>query len=151
MWNFDCGSFDNFQSYQSRQINPDQFIFVLTAIPTRTSFNRINPNSSIPTTETGYCVVKLFDEFQSYQSKQINPDFKTSISTLSTLPCFNRINSDRSIPTLPDLQNNATYGKVSIVSIKTVQSRLRKLVETYGGWLTFQSYQSRQINPDASS
>ena len=42
-------AFIEFQSYQFRQINPDQFIFVLTAIPTRTSFNRINPNRSIPT------------------------------------------------------------------------------------------------------
>ena len=63
------------------------------------------------------------DMFQSYQSKQINPDSK--IQEKLGLPA-----------------------KVSIVSIQTDQSRLEKLLkEKYKAEL-FQSYQSKQINPD---
>ena len=115
-------------------------------------FNRINPDRSIPTTETGYCVVKRFDEFQSYQSKQINPDeqkhawetryhSRVSIVSIQTdqsrpsrgsawllppTPSFNRINPNRSIPT-------------------SLAPRMRQQE------IPFQSYQSKQINPDQKS
>ena len=86
-------------------------------------FNRINPNRSIPTNieSWGYDCYYLF---QSYQSRQINPDFWSALrSEAQTMPCFNRINSDRSIPT------------------KGLLNCIKKSVK-------FQSYQSRQINPD---
>ena len=42
--------------------------------------------------------------FQSYQSKQINPDLAITPADISAVPnCFNRINPDRSIPTLTGL------------------------------------------------
>ena len=196
MWDFDCGSFDNFQSYQSRQINPDEGWMKYT--------------------------IFLIREFQSYQSKQIKPDkWNTveflvnwyvsivSIQTDQSRPLavansirhslsFNRINSDRSIPTStnttwqirhrcrfnrinPDRstptghwshQLQRSY-RVSIVSIQTDQYRQVKNrsigrnsnsfnrinpnssipteeMEQFAsaGVPTFQSYQSKQINPD---
>ena len=87
-----------FQSYQSKQINPDENSLVenLNSLcgfnrinPNRSiltqeedwkkdrwyqGFNRINPNRSIPTSIDTINIETLFDKFQSYQSKQINPD-----------------------------------------------------------------------------
>ena len=114
---------NKFQSYQSKQINPDnwyhQLIFEATwrfnrinpnrSIPTMLGlylmdmklkcFNRINPNRSIPTVLDALREKKLGKGFQSYQSKQINPDDH-------------------------DWQIVATCYEVSIVSIQTDQSRL---------------------------
>ena len=63
-------------------------------------FNRINPNRSIPTSLDIH-ESEFEEEFQSYQSKQINPDLGS---------IYTKMNTDI-IP-------------VSIVSIQTDQSRL---------------------------
>jgi len=88
-------------------------------------FNRINPNRSIPTEEDmepdDVSIIKFqsyqskqinpdsqylrrnnglrCNKFQSYQSKQINPDVASHIQEKLGLPGFNRINPNRSIPT----------------------------------------------------
>ena len=63
-----------FQSYQSRQINPD-WVEVTFSAMSRNSFNRINPNRSIPTWSfpNGFATLKW--AFQSYQFRQINTYF----------------------------------------------------------------------------
>ena len=63
-------------------------------------FNRINPNRSIPTTRSRSGKAYWNHSFQSYQSKQINPD-DDIVTTPTFVPGkgFNRINQDRSIPT----------------------------------------------------
>ena len=63
-------------------------------------------------------------KFQSYQSKQINPDDKRA-----------------------DAQLNKDVN-VSIVSIQTDQSRRVPLDQSKAQQEAFQSYQSKQINPD---
>ena len=88
------------------------------------SSDRNNPNRSIPTGFLSHEASHCRNTFQSYQSKQINPDkgrikkyyegsvvsivsIKTDQSRLGSYPTkqaivgirFNRINSDRSIPT----------------------------------------------------
>ena len=64
---------DGFQSYQSKQINPDADEKAENAV--------------------------LKQKFQSYQSKQINPDYAHYIDEYSLMYGFNRINPNRSIPT----------------------------------------------------
>ena len=162
---------EQFQSYQSKQINPDASWIRLNSTDSYSCFNRINPNRSIPTRlrlarhEKHYTVSIVsiqtdqsrpdaygamgatINLSQSYQSRQINPD----------------ANSNRSIP----------WPKgVSIVSIQTNQSRQRngfsgsfhttsfnrinpnKSIPTLTPHdvviqrVEFQSYQSKQINPD---
>ena len=113
-----------FQSYQSRQINPDPLSPVIL-VESVMCFNRINPNRSIPTITT-YDPYALKILFQSYQSKQINPDE------------FGRL-------WLPFSRG------VSIVSIQTDQSRIFCDEQKYREALELQSYQSRQINPDDST
>ena len=88
------------------------------------SFNRINPNSSIPTNDDILVEVPSLTEFQSYQSKQINPDMGTDAPLCSSVQRFNRINPNRSIPTTGHGEKTAQYEHM------------------------FQSYQSKQINPD---
>ena len=88
------------------------------------SFNRINPNRSIPT----------YVRNNNYEWSNL---------------CFNRINPNRSIPTSAVVHSVLTvYGEVSIVSIQTDQSRQRYRDGSKGLFTRFQSYQSKQINPD---
>ena len=96
-WGFDCYYFW-FQSYQSKQINPDLAITPadISAVPN--CFNRINPDRSIPTL-TG---LPLWNGLTTG---------------------FNRINPDRSIPTTVKLRWSLKLPRVSIVSIQTDQSR----------------------------
>ena len=112
--------------------------------------------------------------FQSNKSRQINPNMSRQIQTASVTTRFKHINSDRSIPTKDVPILRLTSRKVSIVSIKTDLSRrfpartwpvlppvsfnrinpnrsiptLRNAVGLRGVKSMFQSYQSRQINPD---
>ena len=117
-----------------------------------TGFNRINPNSSIPTPENPLPVVTTTNWFQSYQSKQINPDFVD----FGEVYCSRRVSivsikTDQSRLQIWCLDD---YGDwcVSIVSIKTDQSRHGAGSVIYGAnYGKFQSYQSRQINPDSNS
>ena len=62
-------------------------------------------------------------QFQSYQSRQINPDRPLVTPTTAELPGFNRINPNRSIPTTHMSTKAEPMTIVSIVSIKTDQSR----------------------------
>ena len=64
-------------------------------------------------------------KFQSYQFRQINPDLGLELTRAEVKLCFNRINSGRSIPTC-DNGNAQLWGaeNVSIVSIQADQSRL---------------------------
>ena len=90
---------EQFQSYQSKQINPDASWIRLNSTDSYSCFNRINPNRSIPTRlrlarhEKHYTVSIVsiqtdqsrpdaygvmgatINLFQSYQSRQINPDY----------------------------------------------------------------------------
>ena len=63
-------------------------------------FNRINPNISIPTAARLNWPCISINAFQSYQSKQFNPDYKDFANQhMKTEKGFNRINPNRSIPT----------------------------------------------------
>ena len=62
-----------FQSYQSKQINPDKMMALTVPLSETCGFNRINPNRSIPIMDIPVGEFKQ-ETFQSYQSKQINPD-----------------------------------------------------------------------------
>ena len=68
---------DVFQSYQSRQINPDD--------------------------NATFAAIIAAAEFQSYQSRQINPDMNQTLMIGTLQSCFNRINPNRSIPTMTAL------------------------------------------------
>ena len=87
-----------FQSYQFRQINPDN--------------------------AAEHSTVKKVFGFQSYQFRQINPDYVIAILHSFFVYCFNRINSGRSIPTIKEEEKEEENGIVSIVSIQADQSRL---------------------------
>ena len=80
-----------------------------------------------PDAEDTIYIVSLIFLFQSYQSRQINPDATPVGVSLTGLPRFNRINLDRSVPNLAD-EN----------WLDVAMSR-------------FQSYQSKQINPDKNN
>ena len=62
-----------FQSYQFRQINPDQVEVKEIEEEKEESFNRINSDRSIPTIYVVFTNSKRV-AFQSYQFRQINPD-----------------------------------------------------------------------------
>ena len=119
----DCGK-DKFQSYQSKQINPDQ-VYTEWGWYDLPRFNRINPNRSIPTSENSYSDTNNTSRVSivSIQTDQSRPVLVRIPDGLSELS-FNRINPNRSIPTR-DLGCFAT-----------------RLIAK------FQSYQSKQINPD---
>ena len=114
-------------------------------------FNRINPNRSIPTILQKNASKKL-KVFQSYQSKQINPDMEwVGIIQFSSERCFNRINPNRSIPTKMTLEYLNLWKNVSIVSIQTDQSRRGKGVTERNTLLrvsivSIQTDQSRRLN-----
>ena len=163
---------NGFQSYQSRQINPDMvnlwwcFPFKQVSIVSihtdqsrrlnfricfrlNFSFNRINPNRSIPTIVASFEVQNpKKHRFQSHQSKQINPDTKYLVWIYLLVSCFNRINPNRSIPTFKTYlwfsYRNWSFNRInpnrSIPTPDKVEIDRRALV--------FQSYQSKQINPD---
>ena len=87
-----------FQSYQSRQINPD---IVNKFYPAHLRFafqsyqsRQINPAAA----RLNWPCISI-NAFQSYQSKQINPDGTKMHIQIRRIGCFNRINPNRSIPT----------------------------------------------------
>ena len=61
-----------FQSYQFRQINPDATCGLINS-RCRICFNRINSGRSIPTSVSEFISNCLHQPFQSYQFRQINP------------------------------------------------------------------------------
>ena len=90
--------------------------------------------------------------FQSYQSKQINPDNGYSVVMVQWLKRrFNRINPNRSIPIRLIRCSEIQCSRVSIVSIQTDQSRRKQVLPSTSQICMFQSYQSKQINPDCKS
>ena len=111
-----------FQSYQSKQINPDLVqrlpkewrLYMVSIVSIQTDQSR--PVRNLPDLQNT-------DSFQSYQSKQINPDLLEICRICKIQTRFNRINPDRSIPTCSPI----IVGKMLLM---------------------FQSYQFRQINPD---
>ena len=138
---------DAFQSYQSKQINPDPDT-TDSSFQSKHCFNRINPNRLIPTgmrIADPACPEK---EFQSYQSKQINPDVDGLVILLYGDACFNRINPNRLIPTVNMWQNpyrmQPSFNRINPNRlIPTTTEPLQRLKRS-----AFQSYQSKQINPD---
>ena len=111
-----------FQSYQSRQINPDM-VFTIPKIKL------------------------LVHTFQSYQSRQINPDPPIACRWHGTCAGFNRINPDRSIPTRKRVgKRRYQPSAVSIVSIQTDQSRRSK--KPMRKEMNLRSF--NRINPDRS-
>ena len=91
----------------------------------RKCFNRINPNRSIPT--SGYVLSSVVTKirFNRINPNRSIPTHAKAISMVSILSSFNRINPNRSIPT-SDWYNSRFHDT-----------------------LRFQSYQSKQINPDS--
>ena len=65
----------------------------------------------------------FLSKFQSYQFRQINPDFVDHLKQGGLFYCFNRINSGRSIPTRLIHTTFGWTAQVSIVSIQADQSR----------------------------
>ena len=113
-------------------------------------FNRINPNRSIPTTSFDDVLRALSWLFQSYQSKQINPDLFIRHNIDSTDMGFNRINPNRSIPTGGDANVAEALGD-EFQSYQSKQINPDKPVDDSKieyQYERFQSYQSKQINPD---
>ena len=66
---------EKFQSYQFRQINPDVHQMQKISVTWRKCFNRINSGRSIPTVHSPILMDWCSSGFQSYQFRQINPDF----------------------------------------------------------------------------
>ena len=156
------------QTDQSRPFSPQRREIC------KKGFNRINPNRSIPTRFVKDSTI-IIDRFQSYQSKQINPDLiktkqstivlkqvsivsiQTDQSRLRQCDTWERINADVSIVSIQTDQSRRLHRKtsknyrrdVSIVSIQTDQSRLWGAYAAPCNITVFQSYQSKQINPDA--
>ena len=135
------------------RINPNRSIPTWFNSPTAPiylyGFNRINPNRSIPTIVASFEVQNpKKHRFQSHQSKQINPDTKYLVWIYLLVSCFNRINPNRSIPTFKTYlwfsYRNWSFNRInpnrSIPTPDKVEIDRRALV--------FQSYQSKQINPD---
>ena len=98
MWDFDCGSFDNFQSYQSRQINPDDF--------RREQKRQENPLVSIVSIQTDQSRRQQTIDIMAKGKEVSIVSIQTDQSRLTGNPRlrdrgsrFNRINPDRSIPT----------------------------------------------------
>ena len=89
--------------------------------------------------------------FQSYQFRQINPDVNVnSSSSLISLPSFNRINSGRSIPTSWDAEKQTTCWVLRFNRINSGRSIPTRYKWEFADTIDlFQSYQFRQINPDA--
>ena len=96
-------------------------------------------------------LVTLKRRFQSYQFRQINPDEAKYKKAYKFFISFNRINSGRSIPTFVPGKASYTKRGVSIVSIQADQSRLHGMTDFGVAVMVFQSYQFRQINPDANN
>ena len=116
-----------------------------------------------------------FQGFQSYQSRQINPEFLKLIRYISSAIRFQSYQSRQINPDYNNIRPRCTEDFVSIVSIQTDQSRrVRLLMASFltrrfnrinpdrsiptcsskleaSDLLGFQSYQSRQINPDTSA
>ena len=118
-----------FQSYQSKQINPD-IVYLRTDRGCRIAcggFNRINPNRSIPTATTQSHENVSKYAFQSYQSKQINPDLDYGWLIIAAI--FFMFQSYQSKQINPDA-GRFICGLLALTG--------------------FQSYQSKQINPDPS-
>ena len=135
-------------------------------------FNRINPNRSIPTIKTlkdlginvlfqsyqskqinpdfydDKVVIANYILFQSYQFRQINPDLAGSTSPPRLYTCFNRINPDRSIPT--KYREALAFIQAQFQSYQSKQINPDIIGLKFPDLLPaeFQSYQSRQINPD---
>ena len=162
-----------FQSYQFRQINPDDMfdtiIFDQYHVFQSYQFRQINPDSCIFTCFDTECAVSIVS-IQADQSRLCD----CWCMSCTTIKGFNRINSGRSIPTQlirvkfqklpqfqsyqfrqinPDLLSSfniafSSFDNVSIVSIQADQSRHLKAKVNKKLNLKFQSYQFRQINPD---
>ena len=88
------------------------------------SSDRNNPDRSIPTRTTVRAGVGIEAKFQSYQSKQINPDFSGS-----------------------HMAGIAT-GKFQSYQSKQINPYKKKSSTEVDMTGRFQSYQSKQINPD---
>ena len=175
MWDFDCGSFDNFQSYKSRQINPD-LLRIKSHYISKRSFNRINSDRSIPTGTGTIPKCRNWICFNRINPSRLIPTSDTNLKYKVQKWCFNRINqTDQSRPDeisernpgisefqsyqsrqiIPDdiswLYRPSSWA-VSIVSIQTDQSRRELNQAQLDRFLfVFQSYQSKQINPDTAS
>ena len=100
-------------------------------------FNRINPNRSIPTTRSRSGKAYWNHSFQSYQSKQINPD--DDIVTTPTFVPGKGFNLD--YMSASDEQEFQSYQSKQIYPDHGATINLSKRKK-------FQSYQFRQINPD---
>ena len=163
-----------FQSYQSRRINPDK-AWPCSTFWSGACFNRINPNRSIPTgvsLQRKWSSLRRFNRinwdrsiptpmplsvndyyeprFQSYQSRQINPDIaKIGHRNYAVVVSIVSIKTDQSRLQMCRTLNEGV-GEVSIVSIQTDQSRPGKTSLIKEFCARFQSYQSKQINPDQS-
>ena len=115
-----------FQSYQFRQINPDQLKqhrqrnhqSPVSIVSIQADQSRLNPD---------FMRYEVALKFQSYQFRQINPD--PAALTLSLLPLVKEFQSYQFRQINPDVESTQ-------LSLK---------------WATlFQSYQFRQINPDVN-
>ena len=89
--------------------------------------------------------------FQSNKSRQINPNMSRQIQTASVTTRFKRINSDRSIPILPIPM------VLAIIPVGFNRINQDRSIPTFSGSHMagiatgkFQSYQSKQINPDVA-
>ena len=136
------------------------------------SFNRINPNRSIPTRFYKFRYKEII-EFQSYQSKQINRDCARLNKPCIELTWFQSYQFRQINPDITDSIRSRSSTVVSIVSIQTDQSRRNMPHHVRFGYscfnrinsdrsiptgkrciildlvrALFQSYQFRQINPD---
>ena len=113
-----------FQSYQFRQINPDSIHLSLLSL----------------------CSVLV--SIVSIQTDQSRHEFLITYSSWILKVSIVSIQTDQSRRIMINtIRKNGEW--VSIVSIQTDQSRpVLKNLPSHWNWLTFQSYQFRQINPD---
>ena len=113
------------------------------------SFNRINSVRSIPTSRLHFIYVNHFLSFNRINSVRSIPTFKIPLAAKSEeLVSIVSIQADQSRH-LMEMICNHVKTKVSIVSIQADQSRLNIFWFDISVINRFQSYQFRQINPDA--
>ena len=136
-------------SIVSIQTDQSRLIKIISKMTWFTSFNRINPNRSIPTWYSLKIVIRVnecFNRINPNRSIPTNPELTTEQMRAGG---FNRINPNRSIPTHGWSDSMGKYSWVSIVSIQTDQSRPQPGNNSLIEFFMFQSYQSKQINPDS--
>ena len=137
-----------FQSYQSKQINPDSCGVFNLYKPGNLQFQSYQSKQINPDLTSIMDMNLLNEGFQSYQSKQINPDELGLYCGTTIVVRFNRINPNRSILTIQYSCSRQSLEMFQSYQSKQINPDCFIEAQTVASNPLFQSYQSKQINPD---